>query len=163
MAHFCELELKTDPTGFTTDQKWIVNRVVVIGNDVPAGITTLGNEDMHPDGEFYCKKLFGGGEWKQTSYNNKFRKRYAGRGMVYDPDNNVFYAQQPFASWTLNTTEWVWDPPIARPSITTKETEDGTRDYLIQWNEANQSWLGYLGEEEFEWDPTNSEWIATGS
>ena len=42
MAHFAELELKQDPTGFTTDNKYIVKRVVVVGNDVPAGLTTLG-------------------------------------------------------------------------------------------------------------------------
>ena len=53
MAHFAELELKTDPTGFTSDEKYIVKRVVVVGNDIPAGGTTLANHDMHEDGEFY--------------------------------------------------------------------------------------------------------------
>ena len=33
MAHFAELELKTDPTSFTTEKKYIVKRVVVVGND----------------------------------------------------------------------------------------------------------------------------------
>ena len=44
MAHFAELESKTDPTGFTSDTHLIVKRVVVVGNDcVPS--------DEHADGE----------------------------------------------------------------------------------------------------------------
>ena len=50
MAHFAELELKTDPSGFTSDEKYIVKRVVVIGNDVPAANGTLEQHDMHEDG-----------------------------------------------------------------------------------------------------------------
>ena len=34
MAHFAELESKTDPTGFTSDTHLVVKRVVVVGNDV---------------------------------------------------------------------------------------------------------------------------------
>ena len=33
MAHFAELESKTDPTGFTSDTHLVVKRVVVVGND----------------------------------------------------------------------------------------------------------------------------------
>ena len=44
MAHFAELESKTDPTGFTSDTHRIVKRVVVVGNDcVPS--------DEHIDGK----------------------------------------------------------------------------------------------------------------
>ena len=34
MAHFAEIKQKTDPTGFTSDTHWIVERVVVVGNDI---------------------------------------------------------------------------------------------------------------------------------
>ena len=161
MAHFAEIELKTDPTGFTTDQKWIVKRVVVIGNDVPAGLTTLGQNDMHPDGESYCKKLFKGGEWKQTSYNNNFRDKFAGRGMIYDATNDVFYSQQPYASWTLNTTDWKWDPPVAYPSVEFEEINGEQFYYRLEWSEANQKWIGF-GEEgtQFEWNPDTTSWSA---
>ena len=54
MAHFAEL-----------DENNVVKRVVVIGNDVPTADGPLGDNDMHPDGEAYCNKLFGG-TWKQT-------------------------------------------------------------------------------------------------
>jgi hypothetical protein len=162
MAHFAEIELKTDPTGFTTEDKYIVKRVVVVGNDVPAGITTLGQNDMHEDGEFHCKKIFNGGIWKQTSYNHNFRKRYAGRGSVYDLVNDVFHGQQPYASWTLNTTEWVWESPVAYPSITSVEIDGVDYAYRIEWSEANQEWIGYKSDVQFQWNTETSSWDATG-
>ena len=41
MAHFAELELKTDPTGFTSDTHLVVKRVVVVGNDIEVNGGTL--------------------------------------------------------------------------------------------------------------------------
>ena len=35
MAHFAELKAMTDPTGFTSDSHQVVQRVVVVGNDIP--------------------------------------------------------------------------------------------------------------------------------
>jgi len=168
MAHFAEIEQKTDPTGFTSDQHWIVKRVVVIGNDIPVGLTTLQQNDMHPEGEEYCKKLFKGGEWKQCSYNHNFRARYAGAGMVYDQSNDVFYRQQPYASWTLNNSTWDWEAPVAYPTILTKEMDKGegegmeTVHYNIYWSEATSQWLATLVDDQYEWNPTTSQWDATG-
>ena len=166
MAHFAELELKTDPSGFTSDEKYIVKRVVVVGNDVPAANGTLEQHDMHEDGEFHCKKLFNGGIWKQTSYNGKFRCRYAAKSSVYDPVNDVFRGQQPFASWTLNTTDWRWEAPIPVPTMEQCQythSDGNPATYRTEWSEANQQWIGF-GEEnaQFEWDPETSSWNATG-
>ena len=75
MAHFAELESKVDPTGHTADTHLIVKRVIVVDNQhVPS--------DEHADGETWCVNFFNGGTWKQTSYNNNFRKKYAGQGDV---------------------------------------------------------------------------------
>ena len=70
MAHFAELKSKTDPTSFTSDTHLIVDRVVVVGNNIAANGGTLGDNDMHVVGETWCVNFFGGGTWKQTSYNN---------------------------------------------------------------------------------------------
>jgi len=43
MAHFAELESKTDPTGFTSDTHLVVKRVVVVATDE-------GTKDEHVDG-----------------------------------------------------------------------------------------------------------------
>lgn len=81
-------------------------------------------------------------DWIQTSYNtlaNKhklggtpMRGNFAGIGYVYDQTNDVFYPQQPFPSWTLNTTTWQWSAPVAYP-------DDNTRPYA--WDEEQQQWI----------------------
>ena len=104
MAHFAELKAMTDPTGFTSDSHQVVQRVVVVGNDVVPS-------DMHVDGETWCINFFKGGIWKQTSYNHNFRKQYAGIGMIYDPVKDKFLTQQPYASWSLDDND-DWKAPI---------------------------------------------------
>ena len=76
------------------------------------------------------------GKWIQTSYNTSanqhkqgetpLRGNYAGIGFIYDESNDVFYEPQPFNSWTLNTSTWLWEEPVDYPT-------DGQR-YI--WNEA---------------------------
>ena len=85
------------------------------------------------------------GKWIQTSYNTRggvhyepnshtpssdqskaLRKNYAGLGFIYDKDKDAFYAPQPYASWTLNSTTYYWEPPVTYPS-------DG-KEYI--WNES---------------------------
>ena len=86
------------------------------------------------------------GAWIQTSYNTRggvhygqdsqpdggvaLRGNYAGIGYTYDRANDVFYAPQPFASWTLNQITWMWEPPVAYP-------DDGQ---LYIWDESSVSW-----------------------
>jgi hypothetical protein len=79
------------------------------------------------------------GTWIQTSYNTRgnqhpegrpLRGNYAGIGYTYDATNDVFYAPQPFPSWALNNTTWLWEAPIAMP-------KDG-KDY--KWNESITNW-----------------------
>ena len=73
------------------------------------------------------------GEWIQTSYNTKggvhyeansntpssdqskaLRKNYASVG--YNYDGVGFYSPPPYPSWTLNSTSYLWEPPITYPS-----------------------------------------------
>ena len=108
MAHFAELD---------GDKKVI--RVCVVDNaHVPS--------DKHADGETWCAN-FWGGTWKQTSYNNKFRKQYAGVGMTYDASKDKFITKQPFASWALDGND-DWQAPLSKPA------DYATKEYL--WNET---------------------------
>jgi hypothetical protein len=91
MAHFAEL-----------DGNNIVTRVVVVGNDIETAAGPLGANDMHVDGETWCVNFFKGGNWKQTSYNNNFRKQYAGKGYTFDAVKDKFLSPQPHASWSLD-------------------------------------------------------------
>jgi hypothetical protein len=80
------------------------------------------------------------GTWLQTSYNTHggvhtkggvaLRGNYAGIGYTYDSVNDVFYAPQPYPSWTISAPTWEWQPPVAMPTIGGPYT----------WDETNQSW-----------------------
>jgi|SRR5210317_178929 hypothetical protein len=170
MAHFAELKSKVDPTGFTTDTHQVVERVVVVGNDIAANGGTLGDNDMHVDGETWCSNFFKGGSWKQTSYNNNFRKQYAGIGMVYDATKDKFLAQQPYASWSLDSDD-NWQAPITYPTIT-NDGRAGTEEdpvvwvYIISWNETKynadntKGWEATKSNDESE-TPTKYNWNGT--
>jgi hypothetical protein len=78
-------------------------------------------------------------DWVQTSYNTHgnqhpegrpLRGNYAGIGYIYNSTNDVFYAPQPFPSWTLNNTTWLWEAPVAMP----------TDDKKYNWNESITNW-----------------------
>ena len=145
MAHFAELESRTDPTGFTSDTHLVVKRVVVVANDeVPS--------DEHADGETWCVNFFGGGTWKQTSYSNNFRKSYAGIGMVYDASKNKFLASQPHTSWALNSDD-DWAAPITYPSVVDdgEDRENRVWHYIITWNETK-----YNADNNTGWEATKS-------
>ena len=158
MAHFAELKTKPDPTGFTTDTHQVVERVVVVGNDITAGSGTLGDNDMHADGETWCINFFKGGIWKQTSYNNNFRKSYAGIGVVYDPVKDKFLSPQPYASWALDASD-DWQAPVTYPTDT--GTEESPK--IISWNEENLKWTATDNSDpvnNFNWDASALAWVS---
>lgn len=95
MAHFAEL-----------DENNIVLRVIVINNEE---LIIDGNESEEKGIQF-CVNLFGG-NWKQTSYNNSFRKNYAGIGYVYDPDRDAFIGPKINDSWILDEATCRWIEP----------------------------------------------------
>tara|TARA_R100000988_G_scaffold13668_1_gene7211 strand:+ start:14 stop:379 length:366 start_codon:yes stop_codon:yes gene_type:complete len=119
LAHFAEINSDN-----------IVLRVVVISNSNTA------NSDGHETesiGATYCQNLLGG-TWVQTSYNNNFRKRFAGIGFTYDSTRNAFIPPKPFNSWTLNETTCDWEAPVALPS-------DASATKTYSWNEGTTSWV----------------------
>ena len=154
MAHFAELESKTDPTGFTSDTHLVVKRVVVVGNDIPAGGGTLEDNDCHVDGETWCVNFFKGGTWKQTSYSNSFRKKYAGVGYVYNPSKDKFLSPQPYASWSLDGND-DWQSPVTYPN-------SGLNDKIVNWDEDNLRWVGkhITNNSNYRWDADNTEWVS---
>lgn len=116
MAHFAQL-----------DENNIVTQVIVVSNS--DCVDANGNENEMV-GAGFCATLFGG-NWKQTSYNGKMRKNYAGVGYKYDAALDAFIPPKPFASWLLNTSVCQWEPPVPMP-------QDGK---LYGWDETSQSWV----------------------
>ncbi len=154
MAHFAELESKTDPTGFTSDTHLVVKQVTVVANDVSTAAGPLGENDMHADGETWCVNFFGGGTFKQTSYNNNFRKQYAGIGYVYDASKNKFLVPQPYASWALDGSD-DWQAPVTYPN-------GDQSGYKITWDEDNLRWIArkISDSSNHRWDADNTEWVS---
>ena len=73
-------------------------------------------------------------DWSEESADQSkaIRYRYAGIGDVYDATNDVFYPQQPFASWTLNKTTWAWEAPVTPAELT--EEQIAANKYYV-WDE----------------------------
>ena len=125
MAHFAQIDMNN-----------VVLRVSVVRNeDILDG---EGNESEEIGIQF-LKSVHGHlTNWIQTSYNNNFRYRYAGIGMVYNSQYDVFLNPQQYPSWTLNTETYEWEPPIPAPALTTEQI-DANMEY--QWNEEIQDWV----------------------
>jgi hypothetical protein len=114
MAHFVQITNGTVTNGIAISND-------VVGVDYP---------ESEPVGQTFIAQHGYEGQWLQTSYNNNFRKQYAGIGFTYDADADVFVAPQPFPSWSLDAN-YDWQAPIDYPA-------DG-KDYL--WDETNQVWV----------------------
>lgn len=76
MAHFVQMN------GNTCGQVIVVNNEVLENKPFP---------ESEAIGVTFLKSLYGADtEWLQTSYNGNFRGKYAGTGMVYDPELDEF-------------------------------------------------------------------------
>jgi len=148
MAHFAEIN----------SNNTVLRVVVIDNNDVNAngGDQSVGAEET-------VKKIVpftSGNRWVQTSYNNNFRKQYAGIGYTFDSTKNKFISPQPFTSWSLDAND-DWQAPVAYPTVTTYG--DNVR-YFISWDEAGQKWIGRDNQPNLSArSPSPSSWIATGN
>lgn len=113
MAHFAEL-----------DENNVIMRVIVVHNNELIDENGIESEQKGID---FCTRIFGG-RWIQTSYNNNFRKQYAGINYTYDISKDIFIRPQPFPSWTLDDNS-DWQPPVPRP------------EGPYRWDEETTSWI----------------------
>ena len=127
MAHFAKLETVSGVANTVT-------QVVVVKNTDTADASGTEVESI---GQAHCQKVLGG-TWVQTSYNNNFRVRYAGKGMVYlggnatDSCNGFISWPKPYASWHLHANTLVWTAPSPSPAA------NATHSYV--WDEDNSQW-----------------------
>jgi hypothetical protein len=104
-----------------------VLQVIVVNNEELMD----GTDESEVKGIAFCQELFGSDTiWRQTSYNNRFRARYAAIGGVYDPVKDVFISPKFFPSWVLNEETTEWEAPVPYP-------DDGN---FYTWNESTLSW-----------------------
>jgi len=157
MAHYAKL-----------DENNIVVKVNVIDNQE---VENNGG-DRSAQAEQYVSDTYGGGTWKQTSYNTNigryynpetglededqskaYRKNYAGIGYIYHSDIDAFSPPKPYESWTLNSTTARWQPPVQFPTITTTGTTltgplgvSYEQIYDYYWDEDNTRWKANVGD-----------------
>jgi hypothetical protein len=118
MANFAKL----NETNTVIDVLAVNNNVIIIDG-----------EESEQAGINFLREITGHLNWKQTSYNNNFRGKYAGIGYKYDQDFDVFIPPQPYPSWKLNYTTYQWQAPIDRP--------EDTNEYFWRWSEYNKEWI----------------------
>ena len=135
MAHFAKLGANNK----------VISVEVVADSDC---LNADGIEDEEV-GRQFLERIHSWPLWKQTSYNtsgNKhksgddskaLRGNYAGIGMTYDEDNDLFLPKKPFVSWTLNVAEARWQSPIGdAPEL----SEEEMTTHRYEWNESTGAW-----------------------
>jgi hypothetical protein len=115
MAHFAKL-----------DENNKVLAVHVVNNEV----ITIDGIEVEQAGIDFLTSLHGHASWKQTSYNNSFRNKYAAIGDVYDSDLDKFIKPKPYPSWTLDS-DFYWVAPVEKPE----------GDTVWLWDEQSLSWV----------------------
>jgi len=132
MAHYAKLGINSKVIGVhVVDDKDCLNADGIEDEEV---------------GRQFLERLYHWPLWKRTSYNTRygehaggkipFRGTYAGVGMTYDEDIDIFFGKSPFPSWILNTTTAIWEPP----------NPPGPRpvdDQSYRWNEADKIWESF--------------------
>jgi hypothetical protein len=114
MAHFARIENNT------------VMEVIVISNEI-CNVEYPESEILGQS--FIAEVLDKSGTWLQTSYNNNFRKQYAGVSYSYHSVADVFITPQPYPSWSLDEN-FDWQAPIPMPA-----------DGFWRWDEKSLNWL----------------------
>ena len=104
-----------------------VIEILSVHNNVLLDSNNVSSENLGID---FLTNLTGWAIWKQTSYNNNFRKNHAGIGYTYDEDRDAFIPKKPFNSWILNEDTCLWEAPVALP-----DTEN-----RYNWNEETTTW-----------------------
>jgi hypothetical protein len=134
----------------------------VIGVEVVADSDCQNADGIEDEevGRQFLERIHSWPLWKKTSYNTQggqhslggtpFRGNYAGLGMSYDEDNDIFIGKKPYTSWVLNVAEARWQSPIGdAPALTAEqeaqntavdENTGPTHYWVYDWNESGQSW-----------------------
>ena len=105
---------------FLDDRNIVVE--VITGKDETELIDGLTPEEWYGN--------FRGQVCKRTSYNNNYRKNYAGIGYTYDEERDAFIAPKPYFKWVLNEETCRWEAPIPYPT-------DGI---AYVWNDNRGEW-----------------------
>jgi hypothetical protein len=108
-------------------------------NNIVINVVKTDNNDPNNDEGYQWLIDNIGGRWIKTSYNTyrnehtlggtPLRGHYAGVGMVYDEERDVFLYPKPYPSWILREDILLWDSPVEQPVVESI------------WDEETLSWI----------------------
>ena len=156
MAYFAECRV---------DNNYIIRVIVVaqsmvdkFGGDLSTGAEEAVARNIPDDNSLFPEGEYPETYWKQTTKDRSYRKNYAGEGMIYDSEKDMFIPQQPYPSWTLDSNG-NWNAPVAPP---TKDYAGSNVNEAVDrsWDEDNQQWIGidYEDSTNYIWNTTTSYW-----
>lgn len=120
MAHFARL-----------DENNVVVEVLVVDN---SAIQNLDFPESEPVGAAYLNSFLPAATWKQTSYNNNFRFRYAGLGYTFHLEcgaHGGFATPPEYDYFVFDVATCSWIPPVPKP--------DNVNSYY--WDDATRLWI----------------------
>jgi hypothetical protein len=142
MAHFAQI-----------GDDGLVDRVVVISNEDLFDENGVEQESL---GVAICQRIYGGGEWAQTSYNGNKNGQFAEPGFIYDRTHHVFrQPNAPFPSWTVSDTTGLWEAPVPKPDS----------EFCVEWDEDQQTWIEkpwirFVDGEQYTWNTEQEVWLV---
>lgn len=122
MAHFAELN----------DQN-IVQNVIVVSNEHILNTDFPISEQIGID---FLNTVLPDKIWKQTSFNNNFRFRFASINYEFHPECGEyggFCPPRPFDDWIFDVENCVWKPPKPYP--------ENANTLLYMWNSEIHDWV----------------------
>ena len=133
MAHYAKLGINSKVIG-----------VEVVADADCQNASGVEDEEV---GRQFMERIHSWPLWKKTSYNTNggqhkdggtpLRGNYAGIGMTYDEDNDIFIVEQPYPSWVKVVSTASWQSPIGdAPEL----SEEETLTHRYEWNESTGAW-----------------------
>jgi hypothetical protein len=130
-----------------------------LGNDnIVLNVVVVSDEDAPTEAEgqnfLQQSQKWPAEQWIEYSKNGEFRANVAQIGSTWDSTNNVFIDVKPYESWTLNTSTWKWEAPVAYPNQNPPEIDGSSPP--VWWDEPNLEWYSV----DLVWNPNTSSWDA---
>ena len=147
MAHFAEID---DSNIVTMVYVVLNNEITDESGDEQESLGQTFFRNLHNDSKTYLKcsfNTYGNKYWSdipnrvEGDQSKKLRGNFPGPGFTYDPENDVFYAPQPFNSWILNPTTYVWAAPIVQPTRNDDDDFDWTWDESVYQGDNSKGWV----------------------
>lgn len=109
-----------------------LNKVVVVHTVKDELLEDINGNQLDQNGINHLNSLLGfHSKWVRAYKGGTQRVNFPDKGYIYNATLDAFLPPKPFESWTLDTTNKKWIPPVAEPA------GEGVR----YWDEDNQQWI----------------------